>query len=419
MTKFRPKRDPVELVPQLQPIGPGQLTSSASPSIINPMQYANNQFQSGMTIGEGITDGVAGAASMVNPILGAGVKVLGNLISSDIASMHQDKYMSKYGSPQAQMANMRAAGVSPFAAAGNLAGVAGNSNVSATPSNFDLGSFMNNMDNALTNPLRAENLESDTGQKIANAEYQHNRVYYDNTMLEPLVKQLGISNDIQSIYRDNYTELLNLNKKELKATIDNFKELWKTYRQQIIESESKVDLNTDEASLARANARKSNTEADIEAFELACKKLGIDIDTPVGQALYKQYGLQEDGFTVEDIYDAHDRLQKAVKSGELDAINEKDPVTRSLNDISEYYNKEIAKIDAQIQQLTRSMSDNWTQKKADALDVAKKARANLVDMYHKDIRRFSQGESLNVSEGSSVKFGPVSVGQNRGHSKHN
>lgn len=303
---------------------------------------------------ESLMSGFGSLAGMVNPLLGLAFNGVGSWINSGITNSAQDRYMERYGGPQAQMSNMVQAGINPFTAAQGVAGVSGNSNVSTSPIEEGLAGMMNDFDNALTNPLRSAQVDADTGLKHAQAEGAYNRIKVDNAMLGPILQELDIDNSIKSMFRDRAAELYDLDIKTARQQWYNLQKEFDKLVSDIRKSNSDIELNSSEVGLNEANASKVRTDQMISAYNLACKNLGLDPNDPVALAFKHELdmnGLDVTDWTFDELMDAYEKFHYKVEHGSQEGKN-----TSDVNyDYGMYYEGKLVKTEKQIDETQSSI----------------------------------------------------------------
>lgn len=106
--------------------------------------------------------------SFFNPILGAGAGAAGNILSQVFQNRVQERFYNQYQSPEARMAQMKAAGINPNAAAQGISGAGAPAMSAAAPTNAfsSLGELVGNSANSM---LSARVLRSEAEKNTAEA----------------------------------------------------------------------------------------------------------------------------------------------------------------------------------------------------------------------------------------------------------
>lgn len=179
------------------------------PDYINPNKYAgtpvpsHNPSPAPSAFTQWMWENGDSMASLFNPILGAGMSVAGNVLSQMYQNRTQERFYNEYQSPEARMAQMKAAGINPNAAAQGISGAAAPGMTAASPTNAfnSLGELVGNSYNSM---LSARVLKSEADRnnaeteltKSLNVEKQTTNKYVDamqNAALRKLVNDGDIS----------------------------------------------------------------------------------------------------------------------------------------------------------------------------------------------------------------------------------
>lgn len=154
---------------------------------------------------------LAGAIPVIGPLLGFGM----NMIGQAMQNSKQEEFYSKYMSPQARMAQMRAAGINPNAAAQGISGSSAPQMNAAAPTSA-FSSLAEALGNSVNTSLTANNIAADTWQKEVQAKGQ------------------DIQNKIAEVE-------LGLKPSMLAAELDDLKESANQKRQAVEQSKAEVD----------------------------------------------------------------------------------------------------------------------------------------------------------------------------------
>lgn len=273
---------------------------------------------------------ISAAAGVVNPVLGAAVNLGTQAISNAMTENAQDRYMQKWGSPQAQMRNMAAAGINPYLAAGNITGNSGNSQISTQPTAINPA----DLDNAVMNPQQAEALEAQIGKGKAEAENLAADTMQKEQMLSGLVEQLSLDNRIKRMYAGKYSQLLgfDLLKAEFETmSIQAQMDLWEMEER---EKAANIELMGSEQGKLAAEKIETMLRANRLSFFLQqLKKNGINLDSPEGQYNYAKNVLGNEQLA-NDILDASYQIEWASHLAQFNV----NPVNHQLNTQYDYVN---------------------------------------------------------------------------------
>ena len=293
----------------------------------------------------GLIGGLPGMA------LSMGVNWLSSKIGQNQAQKAQDQYMEKWGSPQAQMQNMQEAGINPFTAAQGISGAAGSSNYSASPVQEGAAGAMNSLDNAISNPLRQNELNTNIGRTQAQTEESYARTKYTNETLAPILDSINIDNWIKNNFASRSAEIYDLDVKTVKAQWDNLKATFNKIIAETYESYTRSSLNESGEALTKANTQKVGIEAAMQAFDLTMKQLGLDPNDPVCLAFKHSIevnGGKVDDATFDELVDAHEKMTYGVEKGKKQA--------ESLYNYGMFYQGKLVKNE---KDLTAGMNDAY------------------------------------------------------------
>lgn len=161
-------------------------------------QYGVNMQSPSASVASGL-GGLASAMPFIGPILGAGL----NIYAQQQQNAKQEAFFEQYMSPQARMAQMRAAGINPNAAAQGISGASAPQMNAAAPTGA-FSSLGEQLGNSVNNALSAKaisagidktNAETDLTNSL-NVEKQTTNKYLDamqNATLRNLVNQGNIT----------------------------------------------------------------------------------------------------------------------------------------------------------------------------------------------------------------------------------
>lgn len=197
-------------IPELTPIGAGQLPISPSYSQTLPL---NRYFQYGTSMPSSGFDLSSLIAPVGGSILGAGLNFLGSAYQNYKQAQFYDKYMS----PQARMEQMRAAGINPNAAAQGISGSSA-PQVTASQPNGAFTGIGEQLGNSVNTALSAANIVADTKQKEVQAEGQD----IQNKIAEV---ELGMKPDMVSAELDDLRESANQRRQAISESKEKIKEI--------------------------------------------------------------------------------------------------------------------------------------------------------------------------------------------------
>lgn len=233
----------------------------------------------------------------------------GNTLLQNYANERfMNRYMQQWGSPQAQMESMRAAGINPYVAAENISGNSGFP-ASAVSEGSNIAGDLNTLANAnatnVKTPSEVRNLDADsTGKELEN-EVTKDTLEDKKQFIRDEARKMGFDADtVEKIakWQDQLSEWTvdNLKKKSAemesnKKLIDKQKDLVdkeikqideqiKEIKQRINTMISEEDLNN--ARTALTNKEKEKVQKEIEKQEIENKKMEYDTDDPVATYNY-------------------------------------------------------------------------------------------------------------------------------------
>lgn len=173
----------------------------ANPYAAPNLQYGVNMPMPQSDTAEGLK--TAGSLASMIPYIGPFLGAAMNMASMGIQNSEQERFFNQYMSPQARMAQMKAAGINPAAAAQGISGSSAPQMNAAAPSSAFTGlgeQLGNSVNTSLTaDAIRANirNIDADTSLKDSmNIEKQTTNKYLDamqSATLRNLVNQGDIS----------------------------------------------------------------------------------------------------------------------------------------------------------------------------------------------------------------------------------
>lgn len=219
-----------------------------------PMQYGVDTSSEALSA----AGGVASMIPVVGPLLGAGL----NMASQAMQNAKQEEFYSKYMSPQARMAQMRAAGINPNAAAQGISGSSAPQMNAASPTGA-FSSLGEALGNSVNTALTAGNIAAQTH----NLEVQTEGQDLMNKMTEV---ELGIKpsmvaaqlDDLKASAQQKYQAVAQ-SKEEVKKIGEEIEKLKK--EQGLIEAQEgaiEYDNKLKEAETRLAAAKKALTDSE-------------------------------------------------------------------------------------------------------------------------------------------------------------
>lgn len=384
-----------------------------------------------------------GAASLA----ALGVGVLQSGFNAWLGDEMQNRYMANWGGPEAQMAHMRAAGVNPFTAAGNLTGAAGDTNVGSTIGGYDLNNSIAALANSQMNPTVEDNTKSGTTKNVADAKVSEavaegqeiqNEINSDTKEnqkqeIRDRARKMGYdadiadvtaeyAEDIQKATLDNLDADYNLKVKQhdlaqknierIDKEIDQIDENIKVLKEQVKYYKSIEQLNA--ANEALVKAEKDKVEKEREKLEIENEILEFDASKDLTGQYYRIRKKHGKAFADQWIKDAKQNIKEqkeaeveGATTGQKKAALENDPVVKTQQDTEAYWDQVIADYDEDIKWMKRTLNDpnskiSYAERKAIEADLvmteALKRRA---------VRKRAQ--QVKGSGSTGVHVGPVGV----------
>lgn len=135
---------------------------AATQNTFNPY---SNQYGVNMPSGLSAMAGLANMVPVIGPVLGAGM----NFLAQHLQNKKQEQFYEEYMSPQARMAQMKAAGINPNAAAQGISGASAPQMNAASPTSAFTG-IGEQLGNSVNTALSAGVLRSEANKNNAEAE---------------------------------------------------------------------------------------------------------------------------------------------------------------------------------------------------------------------------------------------------------
>lgn len=372
---------------------------------------------------------VSGLASMipvVGPALGAGMNMLGTYMQNQ----QQEAFFNDYMSPAARMAQMRAAGINPNAAAQGISGSSAPQMNAASPTGAfsslgeQLGQSVNTALTADAIRANTQNTEAQTeGQKIQN---QFELKTFDDRAkyLENLGLISGEEYKQAAELSRQYPEMLEQSIEQIKSNIRKNDKQVEVFDQQITNLKKEIDKMTEEikkmksdetlnyALAGEAGARKALEEAEkaltdkkteLAGIEKQKAELGADSNVELRyRKIERNNGKEAADKWLETQYGLVNKIEQGVQDANV--------MTSEQRKIIESYDKQIAAAEKWLDECTRkyenagSMKKQWHQ---GAVESAQHKLDNLRKQKAEQLRRLSSNES------TSYKAGPVSTSRSK------
>lgn len=360
-------------IPQLNPIGPGQLPVPSSYPNQLPISRYFDMGSSQYGVGN-VMSGLSGLASMVpvvGPLLGAGMNIIGTAMQNS----QQEAFFNNYMSPQARMAQMRAAGINPNAAAQGISGSSAPQMNAAAPTSA-FSSLGEQLGNSVNNALTAENLAANTKKVETEAEGQDlmNKVTEVELGMKPdmLTAELEEKKAHAEEMRQNVTNL----KKELDRIDQEIKNL-KAQETLIIAQEGQVAY---ENRLKEAQTKREQAD---EALAKANKELA-----EVNKEIQEK---ERDNYLTPA-----ERIEKTATANAAAPVDET-PQGRIAKEYEKEMNEALAEIDQRIKQKAAIFGPNHSE-----VRKLRNERDRIIRRYRNRIRRINKGSTVG---GSVAGFG--------------
>lgn len=334
--------------------------------------------QYGVNTGSQAMSGLSSFASMIpvlGPFLGAGL----NMIGTAMQNRQQEQFFNDYMSPQARMAQMRAAGINPNAAAQGISGAsAPQMNAAAPTGAFSslgeaLGQSANTALTAGNIAAQTKNLEVQTeGQDLMNK----------MTEVELGMKPSMLSAELEDLRADaeQKRQAVEQSKEEIKKIGEEIENL-KTQGEYL---KAQIGLAEYEKRLKEAETRRANAETALKAAE---KEL-TDVNREIQEKERDNYLTPEE------------RIEKQAHETE-EAKVEENPQGRIAKMLEDEMNKELEWIDGLIKDKASVFGPNHSE-----VRKLRSQRERIIRQYARRIRRVYKGASGGVNVmGSGVSAG--------------
>lgn len=353
--------------------------------------------QYGVNTSSGLSamSGLASMIPVVGPMLGAGMNLIGQMMQN----RQQEKFYNEYMSPAARMAQMRAAGINPNAAAQGISGAAAPQMNAAAPTSA-FSSLGEALGQSVNTGLTAGNIAAQT----KNLEVQTEGQDLMNKMTEV---ELGMKPSLLSAELDELKESANEKRQAVEQSkaevkkIDQEVDNLKTQKEYLL---TQIGLAEYDKRLKDAETRAANAKA---ALDSANKELA-EVNKEIQEKERDNYLSPEERITKEG--EAQEKVAVAAAKAKEQAHVETDPVERTKDEITKSYQKEAADLNRQIAALERELrlydtgkkKDNWFHTGRGQLEYElrglKNKLENVTSDYQKKIRRFNSNVTKSVGK---------------------
>ena len=367
--------------------------------------------------------------SLLSSGLGAAVGGAANIAGMIYQNSYNERMYNDYMSPKAQMAQMRAAGINPAAAAQGIAGGSPSAPApaaSASDSAGIAGNLAELVGNSFNTALGAKNIESDTNKNNAETKGQEIQNDFNNQTFDERVAAIAKQNNwtdeqvkqMQSFnkYAD---ELYSWNAAKAKQDVANAIKQWELYESQIKVNESQVELNSAAVGLTEQQTKESAAKT-AQTWKLVefqkwfnnyCTENNMQPDSPEAEYIRNKIIANSPYDSVERD-DARnwcknfEQCQHDIQDAKASAITENDPERMTIQDWKSRYDADIAEVDKQLNAKRKELSElkrtSWKMFDIDRylleseIKTLENRRKNLTDEYSKNLRRLRSNTSTSV-----------------------
>lgn len=334
--------------------------------------------QYGVNTGSQAMSGLASVASMI-PVLGPFLGMGMNMIGTAMQNRQQEQFYNKYMSPAARMAQMRAAGINPNAAAQGISGAAApQMNAAAPTSAFSslgeaLGQSVNTGLTAGNIAAQTKNLEVQTeGQDLMNK----------MTEVELGMKPSLLSAELDDLRADaeQKRQAVEQSKAEVKK-IDQEVDNLKTQKEYLL---TQIGLAEYDKRLKDAETRAANAKAALDNAERELTEVNKEIQEK-----------ERDNYLTPE-----ERIEKQAHETEVAKVEE-NPQGRIAKELENEMNRKLEWIDALIKDKESVFGPNHNE-----VRKLHSMRERIIRQYARRIRRVYKGASagFNVA-GSGISAG--------------
>lgn len=317
----------------------------------------------------------AGGLASLIPFIGPMIGAIGNIAGTAMQNETQERFYNEYMSPAARMAQMRAAGINPNAAAQGISGSSASQMNAAAPTSA-FSSLGEQLGNSVNTALTAENIAANTKKAQAEAEGQD----IINKMNEV---ELGLKPDMLSAELEEtkaHAEEMRQNVTNLKKELDKYDQEIKNLKAQellIIAQEGQVAYDN---RLKEAQAKRDEAEA---ALAKANKELA-EVNKEIQEKERDNYLTPEE------------RIEKTAKENAKASVDET-PQGRIAKEYEREMNEALEEIDKRIKQKVAIFGKNHSE-----VRKLRNERDHIIRRYRNRIRRINKGSTFG---GSVAGFG--------------
>ena len=367
--------------------------------------------------------------SLLSSGLGAAVGGAANIAGMVYQNTYNERMYNQYMSPKAQMAQMRAAGINPAAAA---QGIAGGSRASIAPAASAsegagiAGNLAELVGNSFNSALGAKNIESDTNKNNAETKGREIENDYLNQTFDERVAAVAKQNNWtdeqvkqMQAFNKYADDLYNWNAQKAEQDVSNAKKQWELYESQIKKNEKETELAEAQVGLTEQQTKESaaktaETWKQVEFqnwFNQYCTENNMQPDSPEAEYIRNKIianspydSLERDN--AREWCKTFEQCQHDIQDAKASAITENDPEKMTIQDLKSRYDSEIAEVDKQLKakriELSELKHKSWKMFDTDRyileseISDLETKRKRLTDDYAKNLRRLRSNTSTSV-----------------------
>lgn len=367
--------------------------------------------------------------SLLSSGLGAGLGIAGNLIGMELQNQHNEYLYNHYMSPRAQMAQMKAAGINPNAAAQGIAG--SSPSVAPAASAADgagvAGSLADLIGNSFNSALGAENTKANThkvnsetkGQDLQNDFNEQsfterlNAIAKDNGWKDEQIKQMQAFNK----YAD---QLYNWNAQKAEQDYKNAEKQWHLYESEIKKNEAETKLAEAQEGLTQQETKESaaRTAKNWKEVEFQkwwnnyCTENNMQPDSPEAEYIRNKIIANGEWDSLErdkarEWCKNYEEAQEDIASAKAKAVTENDPEKLTIKQLKDDYDHDVKELDDRIGSLQKELNEYYHGKKDNMfytgrntleheLKTLRGRKQHLREEYLRNVRRLRTNESTSV-----------------------
>lgn len=367
--------------------------------------------------------------SLLSSGLGAGLGIAGNLIGMELQNQHNEYLYNHYMSPRAQMAQMKAAGINPNAAAQGIAG--SSSSIAPAASAADgagvAGSLADLIGNSFNTALGAENTKANThkvnsetkGQDLQNDfneqsfEQRLNAIAKDNGWKDEQIKQMQAFNK----YAD---QLYNWNAQKAEQDYKNAEKQWYLFESEIKKNEAETKLAEAQEGLTQQEtkesaARTAKTWKEVEFqkwWNNYCTENNMQPDSPEAEYIRNKIIANGEWDSLErdearEWCKNYEEAQEDIASAKAKAVTENDPEKLTIKQFKDDYDHDVKSLDERISSLQKQLNEYYNGKKDNLFHTGRNTlehelktlrgrKQHLREEYLRNVRRLRTNESTSI-----------------------